>query len=170
MAEKERDNFWEWVAIPFNDEDREFEFVNPVELSERFIEATGIAANYGQITEQWTNELNRLDRERSDIARQIAALRRKILAENYAGITKSAGAEIQDAFVLKCAREMGLEDQLLALEKKHEEVQVKIDTLSARLELLRHRLKVLEKSMDWAREYLNFQKLDMRLEAQGRGL
>lgn len=167
--EEERATFWNSAYVPVDEDWKEngTEFVNPVVVADMFATSTGTAAKLAQEAEVISEKLAKLDYEKGRLARQVAKIRRTIFADHYNKITKSAGAEIQDAFILSMADE-GQKALLLSLEEDIEDRLDKIGRLTPRLERVRYRLKVLERNMDWAKQYLDHEKLQMRIFEAGR--
>lgn len=167
--EEERANFWNSAYVPVDEDWKEngTEFVNSVVVADMFATSTGTAARLAQEAEVISEKIAKLEYEKGKVSRQIAKLRRTIFAEHYNKITKSAGTEIQDAFVLSMADE-GQRQLLLSLEDSVDESQDKIGRLLPRLERVRYRLKVLEKNMEWAKQFLDYDKMLTRIHNGGR--
>jgi hypothetical protein len=169
-VEKEREEFWSRAFVPVDENWQESgtEFVNPVVVADMFAAATAISARLAQEAEIISEKLAKLEYEMAGYEREVAKIRRTIFADNYSKITKSAGSEIQDAFVLA----MATNEQRLELTTHEEEIATrkdKIGRLTPRLDRLRYRLRVLEKNMEWAKQYLDFDKMLTRINMQGRG-
>lgn len=167
--ERERQEFWSSAYVPVDEdwEETGTEFVNPVVVADMFALATGMAAKLAQEAEVISEQIANLEFEKAKLMRQLAKIRRTIFADHYNKITKSASAEIQDAFIMAMADE-GQKKQILALEDEIEDCVQKIGRLTPRLEKIRFRLRTLEKNMEWAKQFLDYDKMQARIHMQGR--
>lgn len=168
-VEAERAEFWNNSFVPVDEDWQEngTEFVNPVVVADMFAGATSRAARLAQEAEVISEKIAKLDYERGRAQRSIGKIRRAIFADNYSKITKSAGSEIQDAFVLAMADDAQRE-QIKAFEEEIDAHSDKIGKLTPRLDRIRFRLKTLEKNMEWAKQYLDFDKMLTRIQHGGR--
>lgn len=157
-----KDDFWKNLVIPFQEEDEEFQFANPVVVGQYFLKAVGTAAYLGEqaesLTEQVGNLRVQLDRKKRDLSK----FRRSVLAAYYKEITKSASSEVQDAFIEKKADEMGRLKEMQDLEEEIENLVRELEIREPRLDQYRTRLKLLENSLNWGKQYLDFEKLMIR--------
>jgi hypothetical protein len=157
-----QDKFWEELVIPFQEEDGNFQYANPVVVGQYFIKAVGVAAFLGQqaetLTEQIGNLRVSLDRKKRDLAK----VRRKVLSESYKEVKSSASTEVQDAFVHRKAHDLGFGVELETLENEVEALVRELEIREPRLDQYRSRLKLLELSMNWGKQYLDFEKLVIR--------
>ena len=167
-TENKRDPFWDGFEIPFQEEAEDFDFINAVVVSKHFIKAISLSAEAAEKAEVLTIEIANKEVELARIERDLALIRRDLLAENYAGITKSASSEIQEAFILKCATGSKHEQTFRSLEKSREEALRFLEIRKPRLEQLRARLKHIENKMNWAQQYLNFEKILMKVTDEGK--
>lgn len=159
--------YWAKLKLPFQIEDDGFQFTNPVVLATKFVEAAGIAAYLGQETEVLTEQLGNLKITLERKRRELASFRRGILAGNYKKITKSASSEIQEAFIYATAKDAGCLVGLMALEADIEQLLQDIESREPRLAQYKHRFKVLELTMGWGKQYLDFEKLVARIGNPG---
>lgn len=156
------DTFWEDMVIPFQEEDEEFQFANPVVVSQQFVKAIGTASYLGKQAEILTEQIGNLKVTLDRFKRERDKLRRRILANHYKEITKSASSEIQDAFIYKMAQEDGLSKELLEIEAEIEDLTREIEVREPRVDQYKTRLRLLETSMNWGKQYLDFDKLIIR--------
>jgi uncharacterized coiled-coil DUF342 family protein len=165
-----RDDFWERIQVAVNAdwEEEGVQFVNPVDVQDMFAEATGWAAFLAAEAEELTGEIANYDVERGQVQRRLAKLRRTIMADGYAKLAKSAGSEVIDAFVFASATD-GQKTQILQYEDEIEALSDEINMRKPRLARLENRLKRLEKNMEFAKQYLDYDKLLERLKPQNRG-
>jgi hypothetical protein len=169
VSEDKKDGFWDVAQIPFNEEADEngFEFINAIDIAERFLEAASWASFLAQKSERLASTLAALETEKIQTERQLARLRREIFSKHYDKITKSASSEVQDAFLLAKAREEEREDDLLELEERIEELLCEIEAVTPTMNKIRGRMKVLERNMEYAKQYLDYEKLEKRISASG---
>lgn len=163
-----KDPFWNEVIIPFQEEDPEFQFANPVIVSEQFIKAVAQGARIGERSEVLVRRLKKLNSIKKDITRDLAKLKQEILAKFYSEVTKTASPDIMAAFIRRKAEEVDREDELAGLLKELDTVDAEIDDVQDQLDILKDRMKFLDKAMDWARQFLDYDKLQQRLEDNGR--
>ena len=158
------DRFWDTVELPHQEEDANYPLVNPVVASEWFAKKTTDIAYYGGLAEILTEQIENLKVHRRRKEVEFAKFRRRILANVYDKITKSADKEIQAAFLLKAAREAGKEAELDQLEEELEQIVRQIEVREPRRDQLYARLKSMKESQDAARQYLDYNKLEMRIQ------
>jgi hypothetical protein len=168
MATQAQDPFWSDFVIPFQEEEGDFEFANPIQVQRHFLKATAHAAYLAEQAERESEQMANLEVQKARAERELLKLRRALLASAYSGITKSAGTEIQDAYLLKVARDEGREEDMLRWEGEVEDLLRKLEVRRPRLDKLRHRLKLLEKKADWAKQFLDYEKMLQRIESSGR--
>lgn len=158
------DEFFSVIQIPFNEDWREngYEFVNAVSVAEIFIKATSYAAGLAERAENLTDKIANLEYQRGRRERDLLRTRRTIFSEKFSEITKSAGPEIQNAFLLAKADE-GQRAQLLSIEADLDKFDDDIGRLKPRLDKVRGRMKLLERNMDWAKQWLDYDKLMHRM-------
>lgn len=163
------EQFFSSIQIPFNSdwEENGFEFVNSVNVAEVFIKATAHSASLAEEAEKYTSDLANLDYQRGKKERELLKLRRSIFADKWNEITKSAGPEIQNAFILAKADEEQ-RTKLLAIEDEIEKLDDQVGRIKPRLDKVRNRMKLLERNMDWAKQFLDFDKLMKRITEGGR--
>lgn len=154
-----QDTFWDDIQIPINPdwEDNDADFVNPVVVADMFASATGFAATICSDLEALTDKLSKLERQKAKLVKELARIRRDILAEEYKRITKSASPEVQTAFIWSSASSKQ-RTLMRNYEDKLEVIDAHIMSITAERERLNNRLKRLDRNMDFAREYLNFDK------------
>lgn len=167
--EQYADNFWEDVVIPFQEDDANFEFANPLVVSEAFLKAIAWGAQISGLAEDLFIEISKLETEKKDIDRKIAKIDRTVLSKFYSEITKTAAPEVRRAFIQNKSAEIGKDVELDALEQKRDDIQAKLDDLERKREFYKNRMRFLEKSTEWAKQYLDYDKLLERLETKGRG-
>lgn len=165
------ENVWERIAVPINEDwrENEFEMVNPVDVAEMFAATTGLAAYTAQEAEEVTERIRNLENTKSKKQRKVTRIRRTIFADHYAKLTKSAGTEVQDAFVLSMA-DAEQQKELLTLEEEIDGLDDNIAPLVNKRDKLLFRLKMIEKNMEYARHFLDFEKLEKKIHAAGRGM
>jgi HAMP domain-containing protein len=163
------DTFWQDITVPVNDEweSNGLDFVNAVQVAEMFAKHTSTAAFLAHKAERLTGEVNELEFKRVQAQRELKRLRREVVARNFKGIPKSANADMQEAFILSVMtdEERAHHD---ALETEIDEFTDDIGQRMPALEKYRARLKVLEKTMEWMKQYLDFDKLQTRVNLNTR--
>lgn len=163
------DTFWRDLAIPYQDQfEDEFEFANPVQVSQSFIRGTALSAQLAEQAEALAEELANFEVLLSRSQRKLGKLRRELLANHFSGIKTSASSEIQDAYILTIARDDGRLQELEDIEEEIDRFQREIELREPRLAHIRSRLKRLDKKMDWAKQYLDYEKLMTRIGMNGR--
>jgi chaperonin cofactor prefoldin len=167
----ETDPFWEGVVLPHQAEDSEVSFTNPVVTAEWFAEKTSTISELGGQAEAIEEEVANLKIHLRRAESSLSKLKRRILAASYEKITKSADRTIQDAFVIRQAKELGWEEEFNNIEDMLEEIRREIEIREPARDRLYLRLKTLKDSQESARHYLDFEKLEMRnkLQNEGRG-
>jgi hypothetical protein len=163
------DEFWLRVELPFQAEDDEVQFVNPVVAAEWFAQKTQDIAYLNGLAEAIEEEVANLKVHRRRAEHAFAKFRRRLLASNYAGITKSADKEIQAAFLLKIAEQQGKLDELETHEEEIEQIVRMIEVREPRRDQFYARLKAIKDSVESAKQYLDFSKLEMRLAGNTSG-
>lgn len=167
-AQQEREEFWSGIVIPVNENWREdnTNFANPVDVADMFARATGTSTALASEAEGLTEEIANFEFERDEAHIELAKIRRTILADNFAGIKASWNADVIEAFILSMAGDQ--RPRLLELEEHEEKAVRQIRLRKPRLSKLEKRLKSLEKHMEWAKEWMNYEKLMQRITQQGR--
>lgn len=162
--------FFDKIQVPLNldYEENGLEFVNAVTVADKFAESTVINAELSRETEMAAIALASVDFELEQVKRQIAKLRRRIFAENYGKITKSASNEVLDAFVLSHA---GLhESPLLELEDLEQDLWKARTAAATGLEQCKARMRAFERTINSLTEWLNYDKFRTRIhDAKVRG-
>lgn len=158
-------NFWDALTIPSQVEADGFEFVNPVVMAQQFVKAVGYAQMIGKELEDLTSEIVKLTIQKERIERDLRRLRVDILSHSYDKVTKSASAEIQDAFVRRQAIVLGRVTELDKLEAALEDLVKKIEDREPERDRRKNQLKILELAMNWGKQYLDFDKLLRRTSA-----
>lgn len=153
-----QDTFYEDLLIPFNDEDPDFDFVNHVHAQQKLVEGQNGFTEYTEHAERHTKVIGRATKIRNEAERDLRRLRRQVLASNFGQFKASYGEEARDAFVYKKAEETGRLEDLLTLEAVIETQTREIESHQYRLDLVRGRLKAIEKTMDTAVHLLNLHK------------
>jgi chorismate mutase len=163
------EEFYRRIQVEVNEEWKEngADFINPVQVAEMFADNTGLAAWLAHEAEQITAELNDLSEQDTKLERQQARLRRQVLADNLGSFKASYNTEAQDAFIFAAANEAD-RAQLLRLEQERDEVADKVAAIKPRSERNKHRLKVLERNMEYAKQYLDYDKLMTRIAESQR--
>lgn len=167
--DEERQAFWRDASIPVNEtwEKDGTDFANPVEIADMFVRATGMAAELAAEAEALTEAVANAEYIRDEAKLDYMRLRRSILAHNISSIKSGWSAEAVEAFILACAGDRAAE--LLRLEKLVDDAEREIRVRRPRLEKIRNRLKRLETSMDWAKQYLDYEKLMQRVTGHQTG-
>lgn len=161
------DTFWNDLSIPYQEEDEEFNFANLVIVAQHFLKAVGRAAQLGEQAEVLTEQIATVTVQRDRKDRELKVLRRKILASNYKGMSKSASRDVQEAFILAMAEKDGLLPELEALEAEIERLTREIEAREPRVAEFRNRMKLIETTMGWGKQYLDFEKLVIRSTSYG---
>lgn len=162
------DNFWNNFQIPYQEDDPSFQFVNPVAVSQHFIRVIGEQAFLLEQSERLTQQLANVSAQETKQLRRLATLRREVLSRHYGEITKSASSEIQDAFIVsKIRNDVELLDEFESIEDSLVELQDQRIIIQPRLDQLRARMKAIEKKMEWAKQYLDHEKLMVRVAQHG---
>lgn len=166
------DNFFERITVPVNYEasTNGFDFVNPVEVAEMFAAATGIAAELGGQAERITSQIANVEYQLAQKEREMAKLRRLLIADNFGAVKSGWSNTVLEAFILDAAMRGGKYEHYIALENEIDAHQDNLGLLKPRHEKLKHRSRVLERNMDMAKQYLDFDKLMQRVTTHGRGV
>lgn len=166
----ERERFFESITIPINAnwKENKAEFVNPVQVADMFAEATGIASSLAAQAEELADEIADLETRLDEDELRLARFRRKILADNFAAIKASWGAEIVDAFIFQKAEQQKRLEELRDIEADIDAHKMHLAERLPKFQRIKARLRTLEKNMEWAEQFLNFDKLLQRLNPNGR--
>lgn len=156
------DGFWERLNIPYQEDNDDFQFVNPVVVARQFVKAVGEATTLGNMAEVLTEQLANLKVQLDRKERELRSFRREVFSKHYKEITRSAGSEIQDAFLRNKAEEDGRLPELLSLEADIESLRKEIEVREPRVDQYRLRLKMMETIMVWGKQYLDYEKLVTR--------
>ena len=167
-AQQERAEFWNGIVIPVNENWREdgTNFANPVDVADMFARATGLSTSLAAEAEALTEEIANFEFERDEANIELRKIRRTILADHFSSIKASWNGDVVEAFILSMSGDQ--RDRLLELEKHEEEATRQIRLRKPSLSKLEKRLKSLEKHMEWAKQWLDFDKLMQRITQQGR--
>lgn len=167
MTDKQ-DTFWQDIQLPINEEYEEngYDIVNPVDVAEKFILAISYSTALGERAESLTQQLADLEIERDKKQRELNKLRRLILSENLPKLKSSWGSEIVEGFILASAGDKTA--SMKDLEVQVEQFDDKIAALKPKVLKAEKRLKLLEKNMEWARQFLDYDKLLHRIKMSGR--
>jgi hypothetical protein len=173
MTEPEQaDTFFERITVPVNYEANSngFDFVNPVEVAEMFAAATGIAAQLGGQCETLTSVIANVEFQLVQKERELFRLRRSLLADSFGGVKAGWSTAVLEAYVFTCAVALDRTTALTSLEGDIEELQDTLGMHKPRLDKLKSRARLLEKNMEMAKQYLDFDKLMQRVTNHGRGV
>lgn len=162
-----KDVFWESFEIPINEEHKGFEFVNRVDVAEHFLKMVAYAARLGRLLEELLIDIDALDEQLAHHDKLLYIARVKVLAEGYTKLAKSADREMRDVFIYAHASPDALAE-LTRLEGAREILESERRKRIREREKLRHRLKFMDYKADWAKQYLDNDKLERRLEHAGR--
>lgn len=170
MTSKLDPTFWNRAFIPVNTENKDYELVNPVVVAERFVEVTHDMAQLAQHAEEGSDAIASLELDLSVNMRKTSKIRKRLLADNYDDVTKTASSEIQEAFILKCARDAGEEvlSTLENLEIERQDLESKISDHKLALEKIKNRMKLIQINMELAKQYLDHEKLLTRVSMNSR--
>jgi hypothetical protein len=162
----DREQFWEHAYIPINPtyEEDGTAPANPVTVADRFVVAGGTATYLASEAEELAEQVYDLEAERDSLRRSIVATRRDILAKNFAAVKTSWNIETTDAFIMATATAA----QWIMLDAWYTEIDALMDQIAAknkRLLTIQKRLKHIDKVMDWAKQYLDYDKLAARIKA-----
>lgn len=168
QRQEERDQFWNSIVIPINEnwQQDKTDFANPVEVADMFARATGLSTALASNAEELTEDIANFEFERDEAQLDLSKLRRQILADNFSLLKASWSGEVIEAFILAQAGDQ--QPKLLELENHIEKATREIRLRKPSLTKLEKRLRSLEKHMEWAKEWLNFDKLMQRITQQGR--
>lgn len=163
----EPDEFWKSFPIPYQDSDDDYDFVNAVTVSREFMKIQADMAYFSGLAEVLTKQIASKQVELNRVERDLALLRRKVLAENYKEMNKSARPEIQEAFILRCVQ--GTQDETLIkdLENQKDSMLRYIEEREPSLDIVKSRMKAIERKMEYTTQFLNFEKLLHRV-TEGR--
>ncbi len=156
------DTFWAELKIPYQEEDSSFQFANTVVVAQHFLKSVGRAAQLGEQAEDLTRQIANVIIQRERKERQLKILRRQILAKHYAALAKSAAHEVREAFILAMAKEDDVLTELLAIESSINSFTILLEAMEPQVSQYRARLKMLETTVEWATQYINFEKFMMR--------
>ncbi len=158
--------FYDLLSVAINEEDDDFEFANRQVVAEHFLRLQQMAAQVVARATALTAEIATLEVHKKRFARELKQIRRQVLAANYAKITKTATPEIQDAFVFLCLQDdPDLLTKFGGLEAELEEVTREIESREPRLTEFKDDLKAIERTAEYCKQYLDYEKLDMRINA-----
>lgn len=160
-------SFWNDLVIPFQEEDGDFQFANPVVVAQHFIKAVGMAAYIGQQGEDLTADIAQLKLNLTDLEDELRVFRQYIFTTYFKDIPKSGGNEVKDAFVRLKAIDDGSDTVLAILEKGITTIKRTITEKSHKESKFKAQLKLLETTMSWSKQYLDFDKMIMRSEKFG---
>lgn len=161
------EEFWDDMIIPFQTVDKEFQWVNSVVVVRKFITSIGTLSMLGKSMEVLTEQLGSLNVQLEAEQRKLKVLRKEILSRHYKAITKSASSELQDAFIRNKAQEDGVLADLTILETEIERLTVQIARRKPRVAQYQFRIKTLNTSMEWAKQYVDFDKMVTKSEKFG---
>lgn len=163
----ERERFWSEITVPTNPDWEEdgTSFVNPVHVSDMFATVTGVSSHLSWEAEILTEELANLDFELRQEEREWLRLRRAILVDHFQEIKASWGSEVLEAFIIHAAGERL--EELLAVEERIAELKTSMAAIKPRLEKLAKRLHAVNKNMEFAKQWLDYDKLLQRINGGG---
>jgi len=161
-------SFWDEMVVPFQEEDPSFDIANPVTVSKHFLQGVAWSAYLGDIAESLMDKEAAMEIELKEAIREREILKRKILARNYKGISKSASSDVLGAYLYMVAQEEGLFDELIGLEEKINSLELQLDKLRPKLIKVRSRIKAIEKKLDWCKQWLDYDKLKARIDLSNR--
>lgn len=162
-------DFWDQVHIPYQNEDPRFPLADPLTVAEQFIFISEDSALLGQRLEEIEDALSDLDQELAEEERKLSRLRKVLIAENYDSLAKSASTEIVDAFVVKAAIEADRYQDLEEMEDHVADLKSRRSKLSRSRSKVKARMRFLDSQANWAKQYLDYDKLKERLGGYDRG-
>lgn len=167
-AQEEREEFWSGIVIPINEnwQQDNTNFANPVDVADMFARATGTSTMLASEAEGLTEEIANFEFERDEAQIDLTKIRRQILADNFTDIKASWSGDVIEAFILSKAGDQ--KERMLELEQHIEESVRQVRLRKPRLTKLEKRLKSLEKHMDWAKQWLDYDKLLQRITQVGK--
>lgn len=157
------DRFWEALPIPYQEEEEDVQFANPVVVQRHFLRLTRALAQTLGPAEALAEEIATLEGEKAEWQRELARIRRDLLAGSLDRIKKTT-LDMQNAFLLNVARESGREEQLEEAEAEIETREREIARRAPVLEKLRARQKAIEQVMNGGKQYLDMEKLFMKID------
>ncbi len=155
--------------MPQQSEDPELEFTNRVVTAEWFAQQTQVIAELGGKAEVLDEEIANLQVHLRRKERELQNVRLSILARCYGKITKSADKVVQEAFIRSMAVELKETDTLTKLDLELEDIRQEIEIREPRRDQYYTRLKILKDSQESARQYLDHEKLQTRINLMNSG-
>lgn len=158
------DTFWEEYPLKYNDEDDGFEFVNLVDVAEEFVKMVSVTSRLGYDLERLTEAKANVEVEKQRAERALNTLRRTILSDGLQDVAKTSKPQILEAFILERAKQNNTEGSLLQWENKIEECEKKLEIIQPRINKVQSRLTYMKIKAENLRQYLDYQKLQLRIE------
>lgn len=155
---KDEDKFWDEFEIPYQEEEEDFDFANPVTIADHFIRAVAVLGRLSRDAEYYAEDLAKAEASRDRAKRKLSRIRREILADNHSELRSSATSEKLEAFILNKAQDAGRTNEIDELEALIEEEEQNIEDTNIDLARIKIRLKALETKMHYAEQYLNYEK------------
>lgn len=155
----EREMFWSRIDIPTNPTAAADGTapVNPVTVADKFIESVSIGVALATEAEELSETIHDIKTEIKAQRREIEAIRRQVLSTNFNEVKASWKEDLIDAFVLSiCTPEQY--SLLRAAYDYIDTLEAELDGKDKRLNTLRHRYKMHVQLMDWARQYVDYDK------------
>lgn len=162
----ELEGFWKDAEMVVNDEDENFQLVNPVVAAEWFLDNQSRLARLGYLNERLTEEIANLEVQLEWKKRDLALLERELIPLVYQRIAKSASSKIVDAHIPLVAREKGKEEALNSLSREIEELTREVERRKPAREKVQMRMKILSTIEANIANFLNWEKLEKRVNSQ----
>jgi hypothetical protein len=163
------DAFWNAVKLPHQTEDPTVDFVNAVVAAEWFAAATATIAEVGGLSEMLEEEIANLKVHKRRAEDDLAVFVRRIKAKHYKAMTKTADRSVQETFVYAMAVDDGTVGVLEELEGRVKDLVKRIEVRTPRLAQFHERMEKLKLAMESTRQYLDYQKLEMRVNSGNNG-
>lgn len=178
MKEEEKKDeskeFWVQVPLPYNDEDdldeegqRRFELVNRVVAAESFVKRQSMISRLCYQREVLEKKLANMEVQLTWKERELSKIHHRIISSMLQDgtISRSTSSKIVDAMIPAVAVKMGLDDELGALEREVEELRRDVERRRPMRDILTNRIQTVFKLADHTREYLQFEKLELRMNS-----
>lgn len=159
--------FWDDFNIPWQDKDlTNYQFANPVRVQQDFLRIVTEISVEGSRKEKLMREIAQHDQKRAELERKHTRLMHSILVGCVGTLAKTANEAVRSAHI-KANATLEERVELQALEDGIDTEEAALRRLRADLEIRSFRIRCLETKGNMAREYLNYEKLEMRVGMDG---
>ena len=165
----EREQFWNRVAIPMNEnyEQDGTAPVNPVTVADKFIEAFGLGVELASEAEALSEVVHGLKADIASNERVLKRIRLNVFANNFSEVKASWKEDMMEAFVLSTADSQQVGELLAAYDEIDRLSEELVDS-DKRLDTLNKRYKIHVTLMEWARQYVDYDKYQGKLNPGNR--